>query len=82
MLVVGTSAVVYPAAAYIHAVRVQGARIAVFNVEPPSEHDQSDPVTKLRDRDWFFQGDAAKILPELLKETIGKLKDVDREPCD
>ena len=71
MLVVGTTAVVYPAAAYIHAARVQGARIAVFNTDPPSEEDRENPVTKLRDKDWFFQGSAAEILPEVLKETIG-----------
>ena len=75
MLVVGTTAVVYPAAAYIHAARVQGARIAVFNTDPPSEEDQDNPVTRLRDEDWFFQGDAASIVPEVLKETIGTIKD-------
>lgn len=74
MLVIGTSAVVYPAAAYIHAARVQGARIAVFNMEPPSEQDQENPVTRLRDEDWFFQGDASEILPDVLKETIGAFK--------
>lgn len=74
MLVVGTSAVVFPAAAYIHAARVQGARIAVINTEEPSEEDQGNPVTALREGvDWLFQGSAADLLPDLLKEVIGSV---------
>ena len=79
MLVVGTTAVVYPAAAYIHAARVQGARIAVFNTDPPSEEDQENPITRLRAEDWYFQGSAADILPEVLKETIGETR-TDQSP--
>ena len=74
MLVVGTSAIVYPAAAYIHTARVQGARIAVFNVEEPSEEMMENPITKLRDEDWYFRGSAAEVLPEVLKEVIGPVK--------
>ena len=77
MLVVGTSAVVFPAAAYIHAARVQGARVAVFNVEEPSKEDQENPVTRLRDEDWFFKGNAAEVLPEVLKEIVGVVKSYD-----
>ncbi|KAJ7703452.1 putative SIR2 family histone deacetylase [Mycena metata] len=68
MLVVGTSALVYPAAGYIHTARARGARIAVFNMEEPTEEG---PTSRLRDGDWFFRGDAAVLLPELLKEVIG-----------
>ncbi|KAJ7154575.1 putative SIR2 family histone deacetylase [Mycena filopes] len=68
MLVVGTSALVYPAAGYIHAARVRGARAAVFNMEEPTEEGAT---SRLKEGDWFFRGDAAVILPELLKEVIG-----------
>jgi NAD-dependent SIR2 family protein deacetylase len=73
MLVVGTSALVYPAAGYIHAARARGARIAVFNMEEPTEEG---PTSRLREEDWFFQGDAATLLPELLKEVIGAVPDI------
>ncbi|KAK7705440.1 hypothetical protein SLS57_010094 [Botryosphaeria dothidea] len=68
MLVVGTTALVYPAAGYIHAARVQGARIAVFNME---ESEEEGATTNLKEGDWLFQGDASKIVPEVLKEVIG-----------
>ena len=71
MLVVGTSAIVFPAAAYIHTARTQGARIAVFNVDEPTEEMMENPVTRLRDEDWYFQGSAADVLPEVLKEVTG-----------
>jgi NAD+-dependent protein deacetylase sirtuin 5 len=57
MMAIGTSAVVLPAAAYIHAARAQGARIAVFNTEPPDEEAQENPMTRLREGvDWYFEG--------------------------
>ncbi|KAJ7065972.1 putative SIR2 family histone deacetylase [Mycena belliarum] len=70
MLVVGTSALVYPAAGYIHAARARGARIAVFNMEQPEEEGST---SRLKEGDWFFQGDASKLLPELLKEVVGEI---------
>ena len=70
MLVVGTSAKVFPAAGYIHAARVAGARIAVFNVDEPEEEDES-PHTRLREQDWFFKGDAGAVIPDVLKEVVG-----------
>lgn len=74
MLVVGTSAVVYPAAAYIHTARVQGARIAVVNTDEPDDEMQENPITRLREgQDWYPRGSAADILPELLKEVTGDL---------
>ena len=69
MMVIGTSAIVWPAANYIHAARIAGARIAVFNTEKPEMDD--DPVTGLREQDWFFQGDAAATIPDTLKEIVG-----------
>ena len=68
MLVVGTSAKVYPAAGYVDIVRRKGARIAVINM------DKGDaPAGGLYSRDWFFEGDAAEIVPELLKSVIGEI---------
>ncbi|KAJ5173339.1 SIR2 family histone deacetylase [Penicillium capsulatum] len=68
MLVIGTSAFVTPAAGYIDTARDQGARIAVINMDPNDETRQG-----LGPDDWFFQGDAAVIVPELLKEIIGDI---------
>lgn len=71
MLVIGTSSQVYPAAGYVDEARDQGARIAVINMEPYSPRNpQAEP---LRETDWFFEGDASVILPDILKSVIGEL---------
>ena len=70
MLVVGTSGQVYPAAGYVEIARSMGAKIAVINMDPedlPGQRHERKAV------DWFFQGDAGVILPEILKEEIGEL---------
>lgn len=64
MLVVGTAAVVYPAAGYTKMARSKGAVVAVINPDPASG-------AGLRDTDFFFQGDAAEILPRLFEKVIG-----------
>ena len=67
IMVIGTSAAVYPAAGYVDSARAKGARVAVINM------DANDvPASGLEDGDWFFQGDASKIVPELLKGVIGE----------
>jgi NAD-dependent SIR2 family protein deacetylase len=66
-LVIGTSAQVYPAAGYVHKARMQGARIAVCNMDP------RDTPGKLSCDDWFFSGDAGVVVPEILKSVIGDL---------
>jgi NAD-dependent SIR2 family protein deacetylase len=72
MLVVGTSAEVYPATAYIEAAREKGARVAIVNVE------QEDPgLLGLEEQDWYFQGDAGELVPELVREVVGQVKDVE-----
>ena len=76
MLVVGTSAKVFPAASYIHAARVAGARIAVFNVDEPEEEEEGS-VTRLREQDWYFKGDAGAVIPDVLKEVIGVVPEQD-----
>ena len=66
IMVIGTGAKVYPAAGYIDLARMKGARVAVINM------DKRDvPAGGMHDGDWFFEGDSAKIVPELLKEVIG-----------
>ncbi|KAF2816075.1 silent information regulator protein Sir2p [Mytilinidion resinicola] len=69
MLAIGTTAIVYPAAGYIHIARVNHARVAVVDMEPKD----GDDVQREQDGDWFFQGDASVIVPELLKEVIGRV---------
>ncbi|KAF2139371.1 uncharacterized protein K452DRAFT_289919 [Aplosporella prunicola CBS 121167] len=64
ILVIGTSSSVYPAAGYVERVRRKGARVAVVNME------RTDAVAE---GDWFFQGDAAQIVPQLLKPVIGEV---------
>jgi NAD-dependent deacetylase sirtuin 5 len=70
MLVIGTSSRVYPAAGYTSVARSRGARVAVINMD----RDDAKSLTK---RDWFFEGDAAVILPEILKTVIGEVGEFD-----
>ncbi|KAE8151362.1 DHS-like NAD/FAD-binding domain-containing protein [Aspergillus avenaceus] len=68
ILVIGTSSRVWPAAGYIDKARAKGARVAVVNME------RSDVGSAgLQAGDWFFQGDAGVIVPEILKEVIGEV---------
>ena len=68
IMVIGTSAKVYPAAGYVDEARHHGARVAVINMDP-----NDIPASGLNNSDWFFQGDAAQIIPEILKTVIGEL---------
>ena len=68
ILVIGTSAKVYPAAGYIDIAANKGARVAVVNM------DQTDAAScGLTKDDWFFQGDAGVIVPKILESVIGVL---------
>ncbi len=68
MLVIGTSAQVYPAARYIDDARDCGAVIAVVNPEAETEEE----LQKLKPDDFAFGQDAATCLPVLLEPIIGK----------
>lgn len=68
IIVIGTSATVYPAAGYIEVAREMGARVAVFNTETPDARSGS----VLEKGDWFFQGNAGEVLPAVLEGVIGK----------
>jgi NAD+-dependent protein deacetylase sirtuin 5 len=63
MLVVGTAAVVWPAAGYTEKAERMGAVVAVVN---PDEESSAG----LGPEDFFFQGDAAEILPRLFAKVI------------
>lgn len=69
ILVIGTSSKVYPAAGYTEEARAKGARVAVVNM------DRRDVgAGGLKKGDWFFHGDAAAVVPELLKSVVGDIK--------
>jgi NAD-dependent deacetylase sirtuin 5 len=68
VLVIGTSMEVYPATSYVQAARDRGARVAVVNI------DQEDvALLALGEQDWYFQGDAAVLVPEMLEPVIGNI---------
>lgn len=64
MLVIGTSSKVYPAAGYVDKARAKGARVAVINMD---RADTPGGRNGLIEGDWFFEGDAGVIVPEILK---------------
>lgn len=70
LLVVGTSAQVYPAAGYIDKARHRGARIVT--VDPTAEDPENQ--FKIKPGDFAFGRDAAQALPEMLEPIIGKLR--------
>jgi NAD-dependent deacetylase len=57
LLVIGTSAVVYPAAGLAQAAQRAGARMAVVNPEPTALDEMAD---------WVLRGPSEEILPRLL----------------
>ncbi len=71
MLVIGTTATVWPAAGYVEAARERGARVAVVNMDV----GELGAASGLQSDDFLFVGDAAKILPELVRSVVG---DMDR----
>lgn len=68
MLVIGTSAQVWPAAGYIEKARNKGARIVTID---PRAEDPGE-LNNLAPGDFAFGDDAARILPLLFEPVIGK----------
>jgi NAD-dependent deacetylase sirtuin 5 len=68
ILVIGTSCKVHPAAGYVQRARAKGAMVAVVNTD-----GRDLPDGGLAKGDWFFEGDAAVVVPELLRPVIGEL---------
>lgn len=64
ILVIGTSSKVYPAAGYVDEARAKGARVAVINMDRADAPGGRNGLVK---GDWFFEGDAGVIVPEILK---------------
>jgi NAD-dependent deacetylase len=56
-LVIGTSALVYPAAGLVQVARQSGARVAIVNPDPTPADDLAE---------WILRGPAGEILPRLL----------------
>jgi len=54
---------------YISQARGYGARVAVINIEG----SDLGAAAGLRSKDFLFEGDAAKLLPELFQPIIGDL---------
>jgi NAD-dependent deacetylase sirtuin 5 len=70
IMVIGTTAPVYPAAGYVTKARNRGAKVVVINMDGGDLGDAGS----LGSGDFLFEGDASKILPEILKPIIGELK--------
>ncbi|KAK4200828.1 putative NAD-dependent deacetylase [Triangularia verruculosa] len=71
VLVIGTSSFVYPAAGYAERARTEG-RTAVVTVN--LELGSAQGRNKIEEGDFGFEGDAAVLLPELLKPVIGEVE--------
>ncbi|TVY36330.1 NAD-dependent protein deacylase [Lachnellula occidentalis] len=71
-LVIGTTAQVYPAASYVQVARNEGARIAVVNMDSR----ELGSAGSLRSVDFLFEGDAARVLPDILGGVVGGLEGV------
>lgn len=74
IMVIGTSASVYPAAGHVEVARSKGASVAVINTD-----DDVLTTMALQHVDWFFPGDAAVLLPELLRPVIGEMADTEEQ---
>lgn len=66
MLMIGTSAEVYPATVYVEGAKRKGARVAVVNAE-----QEDVGLLGRQEQDWYLQGDAAIVVPQMLEPTIG-----------
>lgn len=74
MLVIGTSAVVYPAAGYVERARRKGARVAVVNVDRGAGVGVGVGGGEGRG-DWFFEGDAGAVVPVILGGVVGEVRE-------
>lgn len=70
IMVIGTTATVYPAAGYVEQARERGARVAVVNIDG----EDLGAAGRLTSGDFLFVGDAAKILPEMVKSVTGNVE--------
>lgn len=68
ILVIGTGGQVYPAAGYVELARRKGAKVAVVNMEAD---DLPGTGSERKQVDWYFQGDASLLVPQMLEDEIG-----------
>ncbi|OIW24844.1 DHS-like NAD/FAD-binding domain-containing protein [Coniochaeta ligniaria NRRL 30616] len=71
VLVIGTSAVVHPAASYVYDARGPGTSIVTVNLDA----EEPENLEELGPRDFAFAGDAAELLPRLLEPIIGRIRE-------
>ncbi|KAK9490333.1 DHS-like NAD/FAD-binding domain-containing protein [Lipomyces doorenjongii] len=80
ILVIGTSGTVYPAAGYVDRIRMQGGKVAVFNIDIDDSEGEDDfpemePERSYANRTkWTFEGDAAEWVPVALEPIIGPIE--------
>ncbi len=70
ILVIGTTAIVSPAASYIEMAREAGAAVVTVNLDAHNDENLAD----LEEGDFAFAGDAAVLLPQMLEPLIGKIE--------
>jgi NAD+-dependent protein deacetylase sirtuin 5 len=70
VLVIGTTAQVWPAAGYVDSAIEQGARVAMVNIDRGDLIPGSGELG-LTSKDWFFVGDSAEVVPRMLEPLIG-----------
>ena len=73
MLVIGTTAQVWPAAGYVDSAIEKGARVAMVNIDRGDLIPGSGELG-LTHKDWFFTGDSAEIVPQMLEPLIGHIQ--------
>jgi NAD-dependent SIR2 family protein deacetylase len=72
ILVIGTTAQVWPAAGYVDAAIEKGARVAMVNIDRGALVPEGGELG-LTHKDWFIVGDAAEVVPEMLKPIVGDI---------
>lgn len=68
-IVIGTSGNVIPAAGYAHQIRQSGGKVAIVDLDVNAGGWRGGK----KSFDWVFEGDASKIVPELLRPLIGEI---------
>ena len=70
IMVIGTSARVFPAAGYVDQARAKGAKVAVVNTDRADAPGGEQGLARV---DWFFEGDAGVVVPEILRSVVGDI---------
>ncbi|RQM05965.1 hypothetical protein DH86_00002518, partial [Scytalidium sp. 3C] len=75
IMVIGTAATVYPAAGYVAQAKAKGARVAVVNLDAGDLGAAGGRKgSGLGEEDFLFVGDAAEIVPQMVKGVVGEVK--------